>query len=162
MQPPPDANVQPYPPPAPPALFPYPLSIQVGYGMTRYHGHLFLAANRLYFINDKTGSAWGQAIGMGLGGAIGGALAGLASQGPNQSPGMVDEMTVYNAVAQREGSIIMEAPQITLIKHTLFMRLIKWNGKTVGLPNGMTKELRTALGHWARHHNVRTKGSFGP
>ncbi|MBL9019644.1 MAG: hypothetical protein JNL83_35970 [Myxococcales bacterium] len=160
MQPTPDGPVQPYPPSAPPALFPYPLAIQLK--MSRFYGHLFLAANRLYFVCDKAGSAWGQAIGMGLGGAIGGAIAGLATPGPGQSPGMVDEMTVYNAASSREGSLIMEARDISMIKHTIFWRLIKWQGKTIGLPQGMDKELRVAIGHWARHHNVKTKGGFGP
>ena len=110
MQPTPDPTVQPYPPPAPPTLHPYPLAIQLK--MSRFYGHLFLAANRLYFVCDKTGSAWGQAIGMGLGGAIGGAIAGLATPGASASPGMVDEMTVYNAASTREGSLILEARDI--------------------------------------------------
>jgi len=38
--------------------------------MKRFHGHVFLPPNRLYFVCTKTGGAWAAAIGQGLGGAI--------------------------------------------------------------------------------------------
>lgn len=150
----------PYPaPPPPPGLTPFPLSIQLK--MKRFHGHLFLAANRIYFVCDKAGSAWGAAIGQSIGGLVGGAIAAIGTPGYSDSPGIVDEGTVYQAVTQREGSLIMEAAQITMIKHTWAWRLIKWNGNTIGLPQGMDKGLRVAIGQWATYHNVPHKGSLG-
>lgn len=45
-----------------------------------------------------------------------------------------------------------------MIKHALFWRPIKWNGQTIGLPQGMSKPLRAELGRWAQYHNVKSKG----
>jgi hypothetical protein len=126
--------------------------------MTRFHGHMFLAAGRLYFICEKEGGAWMAAIGQGLGGAIGGALVGLAASGPGQAPMVYDEGTLWNAATTMKGSLIMDAPQITQIKETLFWRLIRFGGNTYGLPRGLGKELKAALGPWAKYHNVKTKG----
>jgi hypothetical protein len=135
---------------------PYPLSLQLG--MKRFHGHLFLGPNRLYFVCQKQGGAWAAALGAGLGGAIGGAIVGLASSGPGQAPVDVEEAHVAHAVATNEGSLIMEASQIEEIKETIWWRLIRWNGKKFGLPNGLGKPLKADLGQWAKYHNVKTKG----
>jgi len=70
----------------------------------------------------------------------------------------LDEARVAAAVAANEGSLIMEAPQIEEIKHTLFWRLIRWNGKKFGLPNGLPKPLKGELASWAQAHGVKTKG----
>jgi hypothetical protein len=140
----------------PPGLVPYSLTMQLK--MKRYYGHLFLAANRLYFVCDKQGGAWAAAIGQGLGGAIGGAIVALGTAGPAEVPPFVDEPTVQQVMTQRPGSFVLEASQISMIKQTVFWRLIKWNGMTIGLPQGMSKQLRAALGPWADYHKVPHKG----
>lgn len=137
-------------------MTPYPLSMQLG--MKRFHGHLFLAPERLYFVCSKQGGAWAAAIGQGLGGIVGGAIAAAGSPKPGEAPPVVDEAALQQAVADNEGSLIMEAPQIEMIKHTLWLRLIRWNGKKFGLPNGLAKPLKIKLGQWAKEHNVQTKG----
>jgi hypothetical protein len=137
-------------------MTPYPLTIQQG--MKRYHGHLFLGAERLYFVCSKQGGAWAAAIGQGLGGVVGAAIATAAAPKPGEAPPVVDESTLEAAVAEHDGSLIMEPSEIEMIKHTLWMRLIRWNGKRYGLPNGMVKPLKIALGQWAKAHNVKTKG----
>ncbi len=140
----------------PPGLLPYPISLQIG--MKRFYGHLFLGPGRLYFICDKQGGALLAAVGQGLGGIVGGAIVAIASPGPGQAPPLVDEQTLIDAVGQREGSMVLEASKITQIKHTLFWRLIKWGGITIGLPEGMSKQLKHAIGPWAALHGVPTKG----
>ncbi len=140
----------------PPGLIPYSLTMQLK--MKRFYGHLFLAANRLYFVCDKQGGAWAATIGQGLGGAIGGAIVALGTAGPAEVPPFVDEPTIQQVMAQRPGSLVLEASQISMIKHTLFWRLIKWNGMTIGLPQGMSKALKAAIGPWAKYHNVPSKG----
>lgn len=137
-------------------MTPYPLTLQLG--MKRFHGHVFLAPQRLYFVCTKQGGAWAAAIGQGVGGLIGGAIAAAAAPRPGEAPPVVDEAAVAQAVQQHEGSLVMEAGQIEMIKHTIWWRLIRWNGKKFGLPNGLTKPLKSALGAWARDHGVTTKG----
>ncbi len=135
---------------------PYPLAVQLG--MTRYYGHVFLAPGRLFFVCTQQGGAWLQAIGQGLGGALGGALMAAAAPSPGSAPTVVDPDVLLRAVHDHPGSLIMEAPQITEIKQTLFWRLIRWNGKRLGLPQGLGRELKPAIGEWARYHGVRTTG----
>jgi len=137
-------------------MTPYPLTLQEG--MKRYHGHLFLGDQRLYFVCSKKGGAWAAAIGQGLGGVVGAAIATAASPRPGEPPPAVDEPTLETAVAENDGSFIMEPAQIEEIKQTLWMRLIRWNGRKFGLPNGLGKPLKVALGQWAKSHDVRTKG----
>ena len=137
-------------------MTPHPLSMQLG--MKRFHGHLFLAPERLYFVCSKQGGAWAAAIGQGLGGLVGGAIAAAGSPKPGEAPPEVDEAALERAVAENDGSLIMDPAKIEIIKHTLWMRLIKFDGKRFGLPNGMSKPLRAELGQWAQMHNVKTKG----
>lgn len=137
-------------------LTPYPLTLQSG--MKKLHGHLFLAPTRLYFVCSKQGSAWAQAIGQGIGGAIGGAIAGLAEKRAGEAPAVFDEAQLQQAVAANEGSIIMEPAQIEVIKETMWWRIIRWNGKKFGLPNGLGKPLKKELGLWTQANNVQSKG----
>lgn len=138
---------------------PYPLTMQTG--MTRLHGHLFLAPGKLYFVCSKKGGAWAAAIGQSLGGVVGGAIAAAASKKPGEAPDAIDEASLEQAVAENDGSLIMDASRIEMIKHTLWMRMIRFDGKKFGLPNGLDKKLRAELGTWAQTHNVKTKGRFG-
>jgi hypothetical protein len=127
-------------------------------GMTRMHGHVFLAPGRLYFVCVKQGGAWMAAIGTGLGGAIGGALVGLAMPTVGGAPVIYDEAQLHNAVSTMPGSLVMEAQRIQQIKQTMMWRLIRFNGQKFGLPNGLGRELKAALGPWARYHQVKTVG----
>jgi len=137
-------------------MTPHPLSMQLG--MKRFHGHLFIAPERLYFVCSKQGGAWAAAIGQGLGGLVGGAIAAAGAPKPGEAPPVVDEAALEQAVQEHDGSLIMDPSKIEVIKHTLWMRLIKFDGKRFGLPNGMSKPLKAELGQWARGHNVKTKG----
>ena len=137
-------------------MTPYPLSLQLG--MKRFHGHIFLAPEKLYFVCSKMGGAWAAAIGQSLGGLVGGAIAAAASPKPGEAPPEFDEAALEKAVAENDGSMIMEAPKIEMIKHTMWLRLIRFDGKKYGLPNGLSKPLKAALGEWAKTNNVKTKG----
>jgi len=137
-------------------MTPYPLTLQLG--MKRFHGHLFIAPTRLYFVCAKQGGAWAAAIGQGLGGLVGGAIAGLAQPKVGEAAAAIDETQLQRAVSENAGSMIMEPSQIQEIKETIWWRLIRWDGKKFGLPKGLGKDLKAALGPWAKHHNVKTKG----
>ena len=140
-----------------PVMTPYPLTMQLG--MKRFHGHVFLGRDRLYFVCAKQGGAWAAAIGQSVGGLVGAAIAATATAGPGQTPqGTYDEETLARAVAEHEGSLIMEAAKLQEIKETLWWRIIRFDGKKYGLPRGLGKELKQALGPWARQNNVKTKG----
>jgi hypothetical protein len=126
--------------------------------MKRLHGHVFLAPGRLYFVCTKQGGAWAAAIGQSVGGLIGGAIVAAGSARPGEAPEVVDEAQLAEAVAANDGSLIMEAGKIEEIKQTIWWRLIRWDGKKFGLPNGLSKPLKAELGAWAKAHNVKTKG----
>jgi hypothetical protein len=136
-------------------MTPYPLTMQLG--MKRFHGHVFVAPQKLYFVCTKQGGAWAAAIGQQFG-LIGAAIAAAATPKPGEAPPVVTEEEIAKAVAEHEGSLIMEPPKIEMIKHTMWWRLIKFDGKKYGLPNGLSKPLKAALGEWARANNVTTKG----
>lgn len=139
------------------AAKPYPIVLQDG--MTRYYGHFFLRANRIFFICEKSGGAWMQALGAGLGGALGAVLSEAASHQISGGLGHgLDDETLMRAVQQMPGSLIMEANQITEIKQNMWWRLIRWNGKRFGLPRGLGRDLKPAIGAWARYHGVKTVG----
>ncbi|HEX7701308.1 MAG TPA: hypothetical protein VF403_11310, partial [Kofleriaceae bacterium] len=134
----------------------FPLTMQEG--MNRMHGHVFLAQGRLYFVCVKTGGAWLAAIGQGVGGLVGGALVGLAMPTVDGAPAIYDETQLHRAVSTMPGSLVMEAHNIQQIKETWAWRLIRANGKKYGLPKGLGRDLKAALGPWARYHQVRTVG----
>lgn len=137
-------------------MIPFPISMQLG--MKRFHGHMFLAPTRLYFVCTAKGGAWAQAIGQGLGGLVGGAIAGAFQPGVGQANAAVDEGQLQAAVAQNEGSLIMEAHDIKEIKCTIWWRLIKWQDKKFGLPSGLSKDLKRELSLWTAANRVTQKG----
>src|SRR5687767_1971507 len=96
-------------------MTPYPLTIQLG--MKRYHGHVFLGRDRLYFVCEKEGGAWAAAIGQSVGGLVGAAIASAATGGPGATPaGTFDEETIARVVAEKAGSLVMEASKLQEIK----------------------------------------------
>jgi hypothetical protein len=137
-------------------MTPHPLTMQLG--MKRFHGHVFVAPQKLYFVCTKQGGAWAAAIGQGLGGLVGAAIVAAATPKPGEAPPVITEEEIGKAVAEHEGSLIMEPSKIEVIKHTLWWRLIKFDGKKYGLPNGLSKPLKAALGEWTKANNVQSKG----
>lgn len=133
----------------------YPLVMQERF--TRYNGHLFLAPTRLYFICDKKGGAIAAAIGQQFG-LLGAVVGHLMQPKPGEAPRAVDEAMLHHAVQTAEGSMVMEAPQITKIRYTMWQRGIWWNGHTLALPKGLTKELSRELGLWSAANSVDAKG----
>ena len=138
------------------AIRAFPLSMQLG--MTRFHGHMFLAPGRIYFLCVKQGGAWLAVAGAALGGAVGGALMGIAASGVSGAPQIYDEATLHQYAAQMPGSVVWEASQIQSIKQTIWMRVIRANGQRFGLPQGLGSDLKAAIGPWARQHQVKTIG----
>src|SRR6266536_4470085 len=116
-------------------MTPYPPTLQLG--VKRFHGHVFLAPQRLYFVCTKQGGAWAAAIGQGVGGLVGGAIASIAQPSAGAAPQVLDEGQLQQAVAQHDGSVIMDAGKIEEIKETIWWRLIRFDGKKYGLPKGL-------------------------
>jgi hypothetical protein len=135
---------------------PYPLSLQLG--MTRYHGHLFIAPWRLYFVCGKQGGVLLAAIGQSIGGAVGGLMIGLGTKTPGEAPQVIDEGMLVQAVAANPGSFIMEPAKIQLIKQSIWRRTIRYDGKVYGLTHGLDKDIKAELGGWCKHHSVPHKG----
>ncbi|MBA3396430.1 MAG: hypothetical protein H0T89_27615 [Deltaproteobacteria bacterium] len=145
---------QPYAGSAP--LGPFPIIMQRG--MTRLTGQLFVSQTRLFFICESQKGGLAMAIGKGLGGLIGGAIAAFGTPTPGQAAPVFDEPTLFRAVQEREGSLVMEPQQIKQIKHTMWTRGIWFNGKTYALPEGLEKELKPELGRWCQANNVKSAG----
>lgn len=137
-------------------LGPFPIIMQRG--MTRLTGQLFVSQTRLFFICESQKGGLAMAIGKGLGGLIGGAIAAFGTPTPGQAAPVFDEPTLFRAVQEREGSLVMEPQQIKQIKHTMWTRGIWFNGKTYALPEGLEKELKPELGHWCQANNVKSAG----
>jgi hypothetical protein len=142
--------------PNPSMLRPYPIIMQRG--LTRLTGHMFLAPTRLFFICQSQKGGLAVAIGRGVGGLVGGALAALAAPIPGQAAPVFDEPTLFRAIQEAPGSLVMEPAHIKQIKHTMWWRGIWFAGQTYGLPNGLTKDLKHELGLWCHGNNVKSAG----
>ncbi|HEY5949794.1 MAG TPA: hypothetical protein VIV40_30070 [Kofleriaceae bacterium] len=150
-----------YPPPQQyaqpgPSLQPYPIVMQQR--LTRLTGQMFVAPTRLYFICESQKGGMAIAMGKAVGGLIGGVIASIGVPVPGQAAPVIDEASLQRAVAEREGSLIMEPQQIKAIKDTFWTHAIWFNGKTYALPGGLGKELKPALGHWCQANQVKHAG----
>ncbi len=137
-------------------LGPFPIIMQRG--MTRLTGQLFVSQTRLFFICESQKGGFAMALGKGLGGLVGAAISVFGTPTPGQAAPVFDEPTLFRAVQEREGSLVMEPQQIKQIKHTMWTRGIWFNGKTYALPEGLEKELKPALGRWCQANNVKFAG----
>ena len=153
-QPYPSAPAQPYPGGA--SLKPYPLIMQQR--ITRLTGHMFVAPARLYFICESQKGGLAVAIGQGVGGLLGGALAALAAPTPGQAAPVIDEAMLHQAAQEKPGSLVMEPAKVKQIKETMWWRGIWYDGKTYGLPKGLSKELNQQLAIWCQANNVKNAG----
>lgn len=132
-----------------------------------HDGVLILGEDALYFFSKgkenvlKTAVAKG--IGKELGGAIGSTLArnireAAKKNADSEMPEELTQETLDAAVQNIENSMKFEAGKINKIQHNWMLRVIKYDGRNYGLPDGISKELRTALAPWAQKNNVKTKG----
>ncbi len=138
-----------------PTLRPFP--IVMNRGLTRLTGQFFLAPTRIFFLCESQKGGFAVALGTGLGGLVGGAIAALAAPTPGQAP-VIDEPTLFQAVQQMPGSMVMEPPQFKSIKYTMWTRGIFYGGNTYALRDGLSKDLRQELGLWCQANNVMAKG----
>ncbi|MGE0868567.1 MAG: hypothetical protein AB7P03_08395 [Kofleriaceae bacterium] len=137
-------------------LRPYPIVMQQR--LTRLTGQMFLAPTRLFFVCESTKGGLAIAIGKGVGGLIGGAIAAFGAPTPGQAAPVIDEPTLYRAVQERQGSLVMEPPQIKQIKDTFWTHAIWFNGLTYALPEGLHKDLKRELGLWCQANGVKSAG----
>jgi len=147
--------MQGFSPPPSHGLKPYPIIMQQR--LTRLTGQMFLAPTRLFFVCESQKGGMAVALGRGFGGLIGGAIAAMAAPTPGQAP-VIDEATLYQAIQQMPGSMVMEPPQFKAIKVTMWTRGIFYGGKTYALPNGLDKDLKRELGMWCQANGVRQAG----
>ena len=135
----------------------YSLGLQFG-GTKRLHGQVVLAPGRIYFICTAKSSGLVAALGQAIGGLAGGLIAATTARSTGQAF-EVDEVELQRLVADNPGSLVLEATDIFMIKDTKFTRLIKWRHyPRIGLFQGLSPQLKAALGHWAECHGVQTKG----
>lgn len=138
----------------------FPVTLQRG--VTRFHGHLFLAPTRLYYVNGRQGYAWGGGSRLVAGlvnahrsAAADEALAATLGVAPGTA---VDEHVVYHATMRVEGSILMEAAELALVRHDWWWRGFKWkNGSKIGLLESPS-ELVRELALWTAANRVPSKG----
>ena len=126
--------------------------------ITRLTGQLFIAPTRLYFLCESNKGGLGVAIGQGLGGLIGGAIMAMSAPTPGQAAPVIDEAMLQQAVAQKEGSMIIEPSKIKHIKETMWLRGLWYDGTTYGFPKGLGKQLNHQLALWCQANNVAQKG----
>ncbi|MDQ3297490.1 MAG: zinc ribbon domain-containing protein [Myxococcota bacterium] len=156
MQQGPHGHLPPYASQGSAPLRPFPIILQRG--MTRLTGQMFVSQTRLFFICESQKGGLAMAIGRGLGGIVGAAISVFGTPVPGQAAPVFDEPTLFRAVQEREGSLVMEPQQIKQIKHTMWTRGIWFNGKTYALPEGLEKELALELGRWCQANNVKSAG----
>jgi len=158
---------QAYPPPPPPPppqaqapIRAYPLIMQRG--LKRLTGQMFVAPTRLYFICESQKGGMAVAIGRGLGGLIGGAIAAAGAPVPGQGAASIDEATLWQAVQDNPGSMVIEPAKLKAIKYTNWTRGIFYDGTTYALRELLDKELEYALAAWTVANNVVAKGLKSP
>jgi len=138
------------------SMRPFPIIMQQRF--TRLTGQMFLAPARLYFICESNKGGLAVALGKGVGGLIGGAIASFGAPTPGQAAPAFDEASLYRAVQERPGSLVMEPQHIKAIKDTWLTHAIWFNGLTYALPGGLAKDLKHELGLWCQAHNVKNAG----
>jgi hypothetical protein len=138
------------------ALRPFPITMQQR--MTRLTGQMFVAPARLFFICESQKGGLAIAIGKSVGGLIGGAIAAFGTPTPGQAAPVLDEPTLFQAVQERPGSLVMEPAQIKEIKDTFWTHAIWFNRLTYALPDGLGKELKAELALWCQANNVKNAG----
>ena len=131
---------------------------------TRYYGYLFFAPTRLYFVSGKHGYAWGGGSALvdamvtsSRNDAATAAVAAAMGAAPG-SPVVLNEPALHQAVQQNEGSILMEAAELSLIRHDWWWCGFKWkDGRKVGVAKRFPPECVRELGLWASANQVPSK-----
>lgn len=131
-------------------------------GMKKLRGFMFVGGEALYFICSSKGSALWDAVGTGVGGLVGGAIKAAGNKASKENTGtdsgIQTEADLRDAVEKNPGSIIFEPNKIEMIKNTIWMRMIRYDGQRIGLPTGYPKDLVQELAPWIQRHGVKSKG----
>ena len=117
-------------------------------GMSKLSGLLYLGEHALYFVKSHEKSAIAGLFGPDLG-------LGQRSQYERKPRHTEEDLRV---AAIESGGFVLVPSKIHIIKQTLFLRQIKYEGMTIGAVDGFDKEVRRDLGAWAREHGVKSKG----
>jgi hypothetical protein len=136
--------------------------IKLSNGIKTFTGKLIVADNALYFLCASTGSALldGAAIGLlGAKGNRGWLINAFDTKSKSITlPLDLTENDLNATVTEMPGSIIFEAKKIEIIKQNWAVKMIKWDGKKMGVPSGFSKELIKDLTPWAKKWNIPTSG----
>jgi hypothetical protein len=134
-------------------------NIKLSNGVTTFLGKMIVGDNALYFLCTSKGSALLEGAGIGLGGGLGGVLQALSDKGDyGQLPADTNEEDIQNALKSMPSSIKFDAGKIEIIQQNWLFRMIKWDGKKIGVPSGFSKELKQELIPWAKKHGIKIKG----
>ena len=131
--------------------------IQIGL-MKNYLGKFIVTPNTLYFLCFSTGSALLQNVGKGLGGVAGGLMKAFADKGKYGDFETFTEDDVQTLMNELPNSIKFETDKIGIIQFNWAKRLIKYDGKTLGFPDGISKEHKEDLRTWIIDNKVKSKG----
>lgn len=132
------------------------IKLQIGRRKS-YLGALCITDEKLYFICASQGSALLSKLSPGLG-LVGGIMQVLSDMDGYGDKDTIDEEKLAQLVQENEGSIAFETSKITKIQHNWLLRLIKYDGKTIGILDGGTKALLDDLGAWCEKHGIPKKG----
>jgi len=133
--------------------------MKINQKMTTLTGQMFIGENKLYFISEGSENVLKKAVGKGIGGIVG---AGISSRSNSKTHEGIDgdfsEEELQKFVSEIPDSTVFEANKISLLRHDWMIRMMKYDGKNVGMPDGFPKEIQKPLGEWARKFNIKTKG----
>lgn len=123
---------------------------------------MFVGDSALYFICSSKGSLLWDAVGVGVGGLVGGLVAAAGNRVSQKETGAnietIKDSGLRDAVDKAPGSIVLEPEKIEMIKNTMWMRMIRYDGEKFGVASGYSKDLVKELGPWMRRHGVTSKG----
>ncbi|MBL0047106.1 MAG: hypothetical protein IPP32_03305 [Bacteroidetes bacterium] len=134
-------------------------TIKLSNGRNTFLGKLIIADNALYFLCSSKGNALLESAGRSIGGLSGYVIKALADPSTSgELPSEINETELVNFASQLPNSIVFEANKIEKIQDTWLVKMIKWDGKKIGVPSGFSKSLKAELIPWSLKHGIATKG----
>lgn len=123
--------------------------------MKTYHGNLVIGDKALYFFSSGKVNVLKAGILKSESKELNAIVNGRKND-EYDGPKAMEELN--KAIAESEDNIKFDAHKIDKIQQNWLMKKIGYDGKTIGLPNGISKELKEALKPWAQKNGVKTVG----
>lgn len=123
--------------------------------MKTYHGNLIIGEKALYFISSGKVNVLKAGILKSENLEFKSIIKGEKDD-DYDGPQVMEELD--KVIAESEDNMKFEAHKIDKIQQNWLMKKIGYEGKTYGLPNGISKELKEELKPWAQKNSVKTVG----